>query len=599
MASGSNIRWELLSSCLARKEIDALWTLLNFFSKFESGLEASSSFRWKLIMTMFETPAGVLGSTLPSKHCFYDPPSDTHVKACIREIRHLCTLLSNGALDPLQADNAVVIKIFLSCVFLEHTRVMCSEHIGSRTVKIERIIQKSVECMWRESDVIRCLSTSFAEDQLALAIEELSTFYYGDRPNGMFSLASDSVLLRAALHFVKLWIERHPDKRARWLRLNNSIQLMLNGCEEIGSAIPPSRSDDYNKFQKLFDNQNCFHTEGDTDASVNDEGVRLYRDGLTHVNKEAAGSFLREAAASLLICVALSRYERTSSSLTQNILPLVAKLDMSFCKQIWSLLVNKELESARESFSSQVGGEIVMNLSIQGHEVSSASKSITALIFLFLKKPAKELDIIIFLSTCLLTCFATASNSIATISRTIGDYTPTISMYAEILFRTSFWLNVLITILAKDYTVSRNSQSKKCIVMILSVIKKVIMNMLQARNPGKLIDSAFRCCLSAIRSSTSILSGASQPLSSSRDLREDRLTDANDDDQLLHRGAYSDGSNVANRISMDNKSILDCDSDVATFIRNLYQVLLVFLANSTVSPSFADPILHDLSFTEN
>jgi hypothetical protein len=135
IVSGSKNRFELLSSMFSRREIEGLWMLLAFFGNCGSGMEASSSsFRWKLLLSLLDTPAGIFASNPPGKHVIdlSAPPSETHIKACAREIRHLCTLLSSGALDPLQADNTIMIRIFQNCVHLGYKKEYHSDDIGRR-----------------------------------------------------------------------------------------------------------------------------------------------------------------------------------------------------------------------------------------------------------------------------------------------------------------------------------------------------------------------------------------------------------------------------------------------------------------------------------
>jgi hypothetical protein len=274
--------------------------------------------------------------------------------------------------------------------------------------------------------------------------------------------------------------------------------------------------------------------------------------------------------------------------MAQDTFPLGAKLDKAFCKQIWTIVATKEMVLNQESLSNQIEDRAVLNLNLSLQEISSASTVMTALTFLILKSSAKELDIIGFLTGCILTCFSGASESLASSSRFIGDSSKSL-VYADIVFRLSYWLNLLVNILAKDRKLSGNGQSKRFVVMVFSVVQQVVAKMLQVVNPGKFIDWAFRCCLSVIRASTTLLGGTSQRLTSSEDARDSPNHEI-DDDRFMRTDSH-----LGNRVgispnlnesacsgSISTDTLLDCDANAVHSTRNLCQFLLHLLANSVV-----------------
>ena len=544
-----------------------------FFGNCGSGLEASSSFRWKLIISLLETPAGVFASNSGGESVIdlSAPPSAAHGKAIVRELRHLCSLLSNGALDPLQADNAIIIRIFQSCVHLEHNEWACYKYVQpiSRLVELNRENRKAVIDLWKESDIHCHADTFHAGKQLRAAISDFSSFHLGYRSNDILSLSSDSVLVRAALNTIKLWILRHPDKRARWLRLNDSLHVMTKMCEDLVNKTALAKDTDLghlDEFKTIFSGVNCA------------------------LSQCAASSFAREATAYLLLCVAQTWFERLPSSQEAN--PLIAKIDKSLCKRIWTLVANQGMIIAQESiYNQRIYERANANRSLQ--EVFSATKVMMLLTLLQLKTFTNtdligtldgHLDSLEFLITCLLACFGAASESIPVTCQKDQSFFCTM-----VVFLCSYWLNVVVNHLAYVHKFIPSTHSKRIVAMILPAAQEVISKLLQVADPGKLIDAAFRCCLSLIRSSIYLLYGKShRPISpvnahidSAMNVIDDEVLMSIDIDALICEGSSRRPLNAYCQ-SLNTDTLLELDRHVTAFILNLIKYFLSLLMSSTV-----------------
>lgn len=207
-----------------REEIDAIWKMLLWFGAETSNINAKTSYRWRLLVTLFSYQTGVFGPNL--KPVSANHPNFLHVKPemvmkSYEELISLRVLLSSGSLDPLPSEDTIISRFFHLSTLLtsrasERDMLLKSGSIFSDLSKQDaKLSYKS----WEQSD------SFFGVDRSSVIFHRLLKEMY-ELPNteaSIFALSPNSSIARAALSLVTTWVSRLPDKKARWSRFFDSV----------------------------------------------------------------------------------------------------------------------------------------------------------------------------------------------------------------------------------------------------------------------------------------------------------------------------------------------------------------------------------------
>jgi hypothetical protein len=125
---------------IPRKEINALWTTIGFFtdvSPLPSKEKEEKVARF--VKSLFETPCGVLPRNLKNTGI---PASESHLDRCLHEMRWLCQLLSKPMLGNLRFEDSFVPGIVQRAVLLESNSVIIHMRPTAPQLKLDSLMRQ-------------------------------------------------------------------------------------------------------------------------------------------------------------------------------------------------------------------------------------------------------------------------------------------------------------------------------------------------------------------------------------------------------------------------------------------------------------------------
>lgn len=276
------IRFKLFKGALPRCEIEAVWSLFAYFAGTRSLGQHDAGQRWRLVLALLFSRAGVFGSeALRVASDASEPvlaPSRDHLNCCEIEIDYLAAILSVGAMDPLPPTDGLLVKLVENAFALQADEFMYNSR--ARELLFPPIPTKhdsrSIARLWDETN----LQTPFA----AMSIEEASfSFSEAEQPGKVASLLPASGILRRCVSLFMLWLQRIPEKKARWSRLNEKILELISKLENKARLIEQKRvATETDKVRDSF--EDAFSTSAGTVSKESSLCPELfYREGLVHL----------------------------------------------------------------------------------------------------------------------------------------------------------------------------------------------------------------------------------------------------------------------------------------------------------------------------
>lgn len=239
--STATSRLRALGRTCPRTEIEAIWALMAFLAGSKS-YGSDSSFIWKILPSLYSFQTGVFGKQSD------DPPSDSQIQRCAKEIKYLSCLLDSCALNPLPSDDTILAKLLQRAIHLDSQSSSLEKRWSRGDIMTQTIKKhdfKVAEICWQESEV-----TITSDIENCLAIWLLTN--YNSESNGepsIFSLSCDSDILRNCLLLISSWIVQIPNKKARWNRcqenLSAMMKLLINSTSSFLKSGAKGNGDDF------------------------------------------------------------------------------------------------------------------------------------------------------------------------------------------------------------------------------------------------------------------------------------------------------------------------------------------------------------------
>jgi len=247
------VRMSQFDRTYPRSEINALWSILDFFGVANrDNVRSGTNSRWRLLSYLLLSQGGVLG--IQKLRLDKDKqsrqksiPSGNHIKRCAKEIRCFCTLLSSRNMDPLCEDSFVV-KLIRKAITLDIDKYrnsitrLCSNSVW-KVVKREDV--KLVFELWNETDLSDTPSSSdsLLARRLFAELISYSPLQENEENESMFTLSSNSDILRSSQLLISSWIASFPKKKARWSRLLDSISTLSDGFAKNAQRMEREHSE--------------------------------------------------------------------------------------------------------------------------------------------------------------------------------------------------------------------------------------------------------------------------------------------------------------------------------------------------------------------
>ena len=240
-SSKANSRIFKFKKFIPRIEIDALWGLMAWFARSCSS-NTTLDLRWRFTASLFTFKTGSLGQIISgNSDIHFLPPSANQIRCCAEELLKLTLLLESGAMDPLPADDGILVKILEKSVALYSQRQ--SEQMTSQVSNLSNTISrkdiKIVFKAWQESDLSHIMGEkNLAEPLSVLFLRDLFELKHPSE-SSFFSLVPSSEVLTNVLHLLHKWIIRMPNKKARWSRFGDTLLSYVNRTLKDAGSIAP------------------------------------------------------------------------------------------------------------------------------------------------------------------------------------------------------------------------------------------------------------------------------------------------------------------------------------------------------------------------
>ena len=307
---------------LPRREIEAIWAVLAFFAVISGDIkEVATSVRWKLLSSLFFYQTGVLGSVADNTSVSHIP-SDTQINRCIVEIEQLKALVLSRALHPLPSDSTFVMKIVEKAINLEaessRFKSAFEEMYHSEMKKYDvRFIYE----VWEESNL---WGNHFSQEKNESIVEILmkqSEFDDSFEKGSVFTLSPLTLLTTLSISLIEVWIAAHPNKKARWARLEDSLSSLLTKLSARSKSLALTLRNESKIRNGITDESETF-ANSFSNVTPRQE-----------VNNSSSLIAYRETTAMVIIGIlrARSKYERDNNI----VIPLPSgNYDIEVCKQV-------------------------------------------------------------------------------------------------------------------------------------------------------------------------------------------------------------------------------------------------------------------------
>ena len=162
----------MFKTSIPRSEIEAVWSLLAYFGAFKSIAKEGGN-RWRLIISLFLSVAGVLGEKSVSQDKTINsilPPNPTQIICCANEIRYFSKLLQSSYFNPLPTKDTLFEKLVVKSIGLN------ADFCRRRHNKYESFLSNCNEK--RDLRVVRNLwdASDLKTAQMNMPIQEVENF---------------------------------------------------------------------------------------------------------------------------------------------------------------------------------------------------------------------------------------------------------------------------------------------------------------------------------------------------------------------------------------------------------------------------------------
>jgi len=243
---------------------------------------------------------------------------------CIQELSDFRILLSSGTMNPLPTDNGLLTKLVERSIAIEVDHVRHADVFVNLPWRDKVFVKDHLNLVlssWQEFDVASLLNapTPASVNGLTHSLKgDITCWPSGSGHHSVFSLSSHSSIIKLTCDLVGIWIRNHPDKKARWFRLRDSISALVSSLLGNSETILP-------QVERMQEPEDIF-----ADAF----GTPRASSAIESVSNALASAISREAAASILIVSANARAIVWSQSGSQQPPPIPGALNKAFCCQV-------------------------------------------------------------------------------------------------------------------------------------------------------------------------------------------------------------------------------------------------------------------------
>ena len=199
---------------MPRREIDALWCLVGWFSSTPTLIESDCTKMRHLLTFMIESNCGILTKDVaPNGH----PPNPLHIEACCIEIKRIAILISSKSLT-------TDLDSFIS------TLTEKSLQLDSRNKTIDASSSNASldAAMSKYWDEIAISPNPQIENYARCRFTfELSTMLIADTTDETWGLVPSTHLIQTCCYILKQYAMLAMQKKPKWVRFNRSIDAVI------------------------------------------------------------------------------------------------------------------------------------------------------------------------------------------------------------------------------------------------------------------------------------------------------------------------------------------------------------------------------------
>jgi len=312
--STGDIRLKLFKQRIPREEIEAVWSIIGFASCCTTTTQSKPDIKnvELLLSALLFYDCGTLSSSQIHEKL---PPSKLQVDTCSKEIKWICSLLSSKLLGEVPKMDKLDKQVIQRVVRLEAFVQILDLIPTSSTSKVN----KTVKQLWGYSCITE--SSTKLESNLQSSLMNLDISCLTNSTNNVYSLLSNSVLLRECVSFTAIYDNMVMKKNPVWNgfrtnKLSPLIEMFVKEAVVIESDLEKNRSGE---------------------SSVDDEFAAMFRciELATEIRimESPASSHYREAACHLLLVSVLARSKNNSPGKGFN-------LNTSFIEKVRYLFIH-------------------------------------------------------------------------------------------------------------------------------------------------------------------------------------------------------------------------------------------------------------------
>jgi len=329
--TSGNVRVTAFKDGLPRCEIDAMWSILAYFSSSAVASTDRQVHYWNLIKTIFAR--GVQAQDPDSTSL---APSQQQLDATNLEIRYLATMLIVGTTGSLPRNDAVLANIIRSALLLDGDDCLHNENYrlaSFPSLRQEKRDKKMLRSFWK-----KVTAASFPTEiaVIKFGIHEYARNIMDAQKESMLSVANPmlvpfSPLLVSCAGLLTGWIGRVPLKDARQARLTKGIDALVN--------------------QLLNDSSTSSKREGSRSSSESDPFAEAFAVPVDRGRCAGAGTerrelALRDAAAFLTVVSQTARGAQAGAS---------SQTGVNLIETVWSFLADDTMKKRRNELARLEG----------------------------------------------------------------------------------------------------------------------------------------------------------------------------------------------------------------------------------------------------
>jgi len=255
----------LFKTSIPRLEIEAIWTIFAYFNSHEPFSNNNEGYRWRILISLFLSVAGVLGDKSSVATMEPLPPSKSQLTCCALEIRFFSILLKSGNFNPLPGNDVILEKLLSKSIALLVDSIRYDFNARDSFLKAHQGVEnsKTIRNIWDSSDLMNEKSI-IETDNLTLASKVsgyLSDLIDEEAILNYLAQAPHQPLLRSCLALCLYW-GRNCIKKARKIRFERTMSSIIQtfkskaeSFEEIAIDRTVKKSDTsktIDEFSKTF-----------------------------------------------------------------------------------------------------------------------------------------------------------------------------------------------------------------------------------------------------------------------------------------------------------------------------------------------------------